>query len=68
MLSLLAREMLKTKIEGFTLDLDDFLNKPLLLNGVISYHTSYHEQKNFQGRNVLSFTEIEIDIFSRKLE
>jgi DNA-binding response OmpR family regulator len=60
-----AKESLETRIEGLTLGADDFLTKPFHLSELLVRIQALIRRKQFKGNNLVSFNEIEIDIFSK---
>lgn len=62
-----AKESLETKIEGFNLGADDYLTKPFHLSELLVRIQSLVRRKNFNGNNILSFNEIEIDTLAKSV-
>jgi len=60
-----AKETLETRIEGFNLGADDYLTKPFHLSELLVRIQSLIRRKNFNGNNILSYNEIDIDILSK---
>jgi DNA-binding response OmpR family regulator len=60
-----AKEALETKIEGFNLGADDYLTKPFHLSELLVRIQSLVRRKNFNGRNIIVFNEIEIDTLAK---
>lgn len=60
-----AKETLDTRIEGFNLGADDYLTKPFHLSELLVRMQALIRRKNFKGNNIVSFNEINIDIFAR---
>ncbi len=60
-----AKENVETKIEGFTLGADDFLTKPFHLSELLARIHALIRRKNFDGKNVVRFKEIEMDIHAK---
>lgn len=63
-----AKETLETRIEGFNLGADDYLTKPFHLSELLVRVQALIRRKNFKGRNIVSFNEIHIDIFSKAVK
>lgn len=63
-----AKETLETKIEGFNLGADDYLTKPFHLSELLVRIQALIRRKNFNGSNILSFNEIEIDLLSKTVK
>lgn len=60
-----AKETLESKIEGIQLGADDYLTKPFHLSELLVRIQALIRRKNFNGKNILIYNEIEIDIFSK---
>ena len=60
-----AKDTLETKIEGLTLGADDYLTKPFHLSELLVRIQALVRRKQFNGSNVISFNEIEIDTISK---
>ncbi len=60
-----AKETLESKIEGLQLGADDYLTKPFHLSELLVRMQALIRRKNFNGKNILIYNEIEIDIFSK---
>lgn len=63
-----AKEALETRIEGFTLGADDYLTKPFHLSELLVRIQALIRRKNFKGRNLVAYNEIEIDILSKTVK
>lgn len=63
-----AKETLETKIEGFNLGADDYLTKPFHLSELFVRIQSLVRRKNFNGSNMITFNEIEIDTLAKSVK
>ena len=63
-----AKETLENKIEGFELGADDYLTKPFHLSELLVRIQALIRRKNFNGKNILAFNEISIDIYSKTVK
>lgn len=63
-----AKETLETRIEGFNLGADDYLTKPFHLSELLVRVQALIRRKNFKGSNIVSFNEIQIDIYSKEVK
>lgn len=63
-----AKDTLETKIEGLTLGADDYLTKPFHLSELLVRIQVLVRRKQFNGNNVISFNEIEIDTISKSVK
>lgn len=63
-----AKDTLETKIEGLTLGADDYLTKPFHLSELLVRIQALVRRKQFNGNNVISFHEIEIDTISKSVK
>lgn len=63
-----AKEALETKIEGFNLGADDYLTKPFHLSEMLVRIQSLVRRKNFNGSNIITFNEIEIDTLAKTVK
>ncbi|MBK9151018.1 MAG: response regulator transcription factor [Saprospiraceae bacterium] len=63
-----ARETLESKIEGLQLGADDYLTKPFHLSELLVRIQALIRRKNFKGSNIVTFNEIEIDIFAKTVK
>lgn len=63
-----AKDTLETKIEGLTLGADDYLTKPFHLSELLVRIQALVRRKQFNGNNVISFNEIEIDTISKSVK
>jgi DNA-binding response OmpR family regulator len=60
-----AKETLETRIEGFNLGADDYLTKPFHLSELLVRIQALIRRKKFNGHNIVTYHEIEIDILSK---
>lgn len=60
-----AKETLETRIEGFEIGADDYLTKPFHLSELLVRIQALIRRKNFNGNNIITFNEINIDILSK---
>lgn len=63
-----AKDTLETKIEGLTLGADDYLTKPFHLSELLVRIQALVRRKQFNGNNVISFNEIEVDTISKSVK
>jgi len=63
-----AKDTLETKIEGLTLGADDYLTKPFHLSELLVRIQALVRRKQFNGNNIISFNEIEIDTISKSVK
>ena len=63
-----AKDTLETKIEGLTLGADDYLTKPFHLSELLVRIQALVRRQQFNGNNVVSFHEIEIDTISKSVK
>ncbi|MDO6736460.1 response regulator transcription factor [Wenyingzhuangia sp. 2_MG-2023] len=63
-----AKESLGTKIKGFQLGADDYLTKPFHLSELLVRIQALIRRKSFKGNNLITFNEIEVDVFSKILK
>ncbi len=63
-----AKDTLETKIEGLTLGADDYLTKPFHLSELLVRIQALVRRKQFNGNNVISFNEIEIDMLTKTVK
>ena len=63
-----AKDTVETKIEGLTLGADDYLTKPFHLSELLVRIQALVRRKQFNGNNVISFNEIEIDTISKSVK
>ena len=63
-----AKDTLETKIEGLTLGADDYLTKPFHLSELLVRIQALIRRKQFNGNNLISFNEIEIDTISKSIK
>lgn len=62
-----AKDTLDTRIAGFNQGADDFLTKPFHLSELQVRIQALIRRKNFKGKNIVTFNEIEIDLLSRRV-
>lgn len=60
-----AKENLETRLEGFNLGADDYVTKPFHLSELLVRVQSLIRRKNFNGSNIVSFNEIEVDVMAK---
>ena len=60
-----AKETLEVRIEGLQLGADDYLTKPFYLSELLVRIQALIRRKNFQGNNIVTFHEIEIDTLAK---
>jgi DNA-binding response OmpR family regulator len=60
-----AKNALETRIEGFNLGADDYLIKPFHLSELMVRIQALIRRKKFNGNNLVTFNEIEIDILAK---
>jgi DNA-binding response OmpR family regulator len=63
-----AKDTLDTRIEGLQLGADDFLTKPFHLSELLARIQALVRRKQFNGKNVVKFNEIEVDILSKTVK
>lgn len=63
-----AKDTLETKIEGLTLGADDYLTKPFHLSELLVRIQALVRRKQFNGNNLITFNEIEIDTISKSVK
>jgi len=63
-----AKETLETKLEGFQLGVDDYLTKPFHLSELLVRILALIRRKKFNGNNILTCHDIEIDILARTVK
>jgi DNA-binding response OmpR family regulator len=63
-----AKDTLETKIEGLTLGADDYLTKPFHLSELLVRIQALIRRKQYNGNNVISFNEIEIDTINKSIK
>ncbi len=63
-----AIEDLETRIESLQLGADDFLTKPFHLSELLVRIQALVRRKKFNGKNIVNFNEIEIDILSKTVK
>ncbi len=62
-----AKETLETRLEGFNLGADDYLTKPFHLSELLVRIQALIRRKKFNGHNIITFNEIEIDLLSKNV-
>ncbi len=60
-----AKETLESKIEGLQLGADDYLTKPFHLSELLVRIQAIIRRKRFNGNNIITFNEIEIDTLAK---
>ncbi len=63
-----AKETLETRIEGLTLGADDYLTKPFHLSELLVRTQAIIRRKHFNGNNILTHKEIELDILAKTVK
>ncbi|MBK9744681.1 MAG: response regulator transcription factor [Saprospiraceae bacterium] len=63
-----AKESLETRIEGLQLGADDYLTKPFHLSELLVRIQAVMRRKNFKGNNLVVYSEIIIDTFSKTVK
>ncbi len=63
-----AKDTLETRLEGLKLGADDFLTKPFHLSELLARIQALVRRKQFNGKNILRFNEIEVDILSKSVK
>lgn len=63
-----AKETLETRIEGLNLGADDYLTKPFHLSELLVRTQAIIRRKQFNGKNIITFNEIEIDLLSKEVK
>ena len=63
-----AKESLETRIEGLQLGADDYLTKPFHLSELLVRIQAVLRRKNFKGNNLVIYSEIIIDTFSKTVK
>jgi DNA-binding response OmpR family regulator len=63
-----AKETLETRIEGFHLGADDYLTKPFHLSELLVRIQALVRRKNFNGTNIVTYNEIEIDVLAKTVK
>ena len=63
-----AKESLETRIEGLQLGADDYLTKPFHLSELLVRIQAVMRRKNFKGNNLVIYSEIIIDTFSKTVK
>jgi DNA-binding response OmpR family regulator len=60
-----AKDSLNIRLEGLQLGADDFLTKPFHLSELLARIQALVRRKQFNGKNIVRFNEIEVDILSK---
>ncbi|WP_166959384.1 response regulator transcription factor [Yeosuana marina] len=60
-----AKQNLETRLEGFNLGADDYLVKPFHLSELLVRIQALIRRKKFDGNNIITFNEIQIDLLSK---
>jgi DNA-binding response OmpR family regulator len=60
-----ARETLESRIKGLQLGADDYLTKPFHLSELLARIQALIRRRQFGGNNIVTFHEIDIDIFAK---
>lgn len=63
-----AKDTLDTRLEGLKLGADDFLTKPFHLSELLARIQALVRRKQFNGKNIVKFNEIEVDILSKTVK
>ena len=63
-----AKDTLDTRLEGLKLGADDFLIKPFHLSELLARIQALVRRKQFNGKNVVRFNEIEVDVLSKTVK
>lgn len=63
-----AKESIDIKIEGFQLGADDYLTKPFHLSELLVRIQSLVRRKQFNGSNIITFNEIEMDVLNKEIK
>lgn len=63
-----AKDTLDIRLEGLKLGADDFLTKPFHLSELLARIQALVRRKQFNGKNILRFNEIEVDILSKTVK
>lgn len=63
-----ARNSLDQKIEGLSLGADDYLIKPFHLSELYARILAIVRRRNFNGSNIITFNELEIDIGAKEIK
>lgn len=63
-----AIETLESRIEGFNLGADDYLTKPFHLSELLVRVQALIRRKNFNGNNLISYNELELDLLSKTVK
>jgi DNA-binding response OmpR family regulator len=62
-----AANSLEDKLQGLKIGADDYLTKPFHLSELSARIYSVLRRRNFGGKNVLSFDDLEIDTTEKKV-
>ena len=63
-----AKDTLDTRLEGLRLGADDFLTKPFHLSELLARIQALVRRKQFKGKNLVRFNEIEVDVLSKTVK
>lgn len=63
-----AKDTLDTRLEGLKLGADDFLTKPFHLSELLARIQALVRRKQFNGKNLVRFNEIEVDVLSKTVK
>lgn len=63
-----AKNTLDARLEGLKLGADDFLTKPFHLSELLARIQALVRRKQFNGKNIVRFNEIEVDILSKTVK
>jgi len=63
-----AKDTLDTRLEGLKLGADDFLTKPFHLSELLARIQALVRRKQFNGKNIVKFNEIEVDVLSKTVK
>lgn len=63
-----AKDTLDTRLEGLRLGADDFLTKPFHLSELLARIQALVRRKQFNGKNLVRFNEIEVDVLSKTVK
>lgn len=63
-----AKDTLDTRLEGLKLGADDFLTKPFHLSELLARIQALVRRKQFNGKNIVRFNEIEVDVLSKTVK
>lgn len=63
-----AKDTLDARLEGLKLGADDFLTKPFHLSELLARIQALVRRKQFNGKNIVRFNEIEVDVLSKTVK